>query len=196
MHIRLASEADAPAILGIYAPFVRGTAITFEESVPGLAEFAGRVCDTLAYAPWLVLEDGNAIQGYAYGSKFRPRAAYRWTIETTVYIRPEGQGRGLGRALYTALLGCLTAQGFASATGGVALPNDASIRLHDWAGFERVGTFRAAGFKLGAWRDVLWFQKMLRPSDPEPAETLPTDRAAALAEWRSAIEAGEALLRR
>ena len=196
MRIRLASEADASAILAVYAPFVRETAITFEEAVPSEAEFASRVRDTLVYAPWLVVEEGDEILGYAYGSRFRPRVAYRWTIETTVYIRPAAQGRGLGRALYAALLGCLAAQGYRSATGGVALPNDASMRLHEWAGFERVGVFRAAGFKLGAWRDVMWFQKMLREPARVPAETLPIAWATGLPEWRRAIEGGEVLIRR
>ncbi len=196
MQLRLGREDDAAAMLAIYAPFVRTTAISFELEPPDLAEFCQRIRDTLEYAPWLVCDHGGAIAGYAYGSKFRPRAAYRWTIEVTVYVSPAYHRRGVGRALYTALLNCLRCQGFQTATAGIALPNDASIRLHESVGFRPVGVFHAAGFKLGAWHDVAWYERSLGDRGPSPNEPVPTAAAMNLPGWRNAMQSGQEVLNR
>ena len=103
MLIRSAKPEDAPALLGIYAPYVRDTAITFEYEAPSEAEFARRISDTLKKYPYLVLEDGGEVLGYAYASVFKARAAYAWAVETTIYLRRDAHGKGYGRLLYTAL---------------------------------------------------------------------------------------------
>ncbi|HMC41979.1 MAG TPA: GNAT family N-acetyltransferase, partial [Acidimicrobiales bacterium] len=109
MDIRVAREADAAGIQAIYAPVVTETAISFETEPPGVAEMARRVAETLPEHPWLVLDDAGAILGYAYGHRFAARAAYLWSVETSVYLRPEARGRGAGRALYAALIAILRA---------------------------------------------------------------------------------------
>jgi phosphinothricin acetyltransferase len=168
--IRVAREADAPAIAAIYAPFVESTAISFEMEPPSAREMSARVSSTLQSYPWLVLEADGAIRGYAYASALRTRAAYRWSVETTVYVRNDQHRGGVGRALYTALLGCLATQGFVAAYGGITLPNPASVRFHEALGFACVGVFPSVGYKLGAWHDVGFYQRLLapRPEHPEP----------------------------
>jgi phosphinothricin acetyltransferase len=119
---------------------------------------------------WLVLEDDGRVVGYAYGIPWRPRAAYRWACEVSVYLE-RGRGRtGAGRALYAALLPRLAARGYRTALAGMTLPNDASVGLHRALGFEPVGTFRRVGYKHGAWHDVAWAQIMLAGGDEPPAE--------------------------
>ena len=194
LRLRTARDADAAGMLAIYEPFVRTTAISFELEPPDLTEFTRRVRETREYAPWLVCESDGAIAGYAYGSKFRPRPAYRWTIEVTVYVSPAFHRRGIGRALYEALLGCVRAQGYQGATAGIALPNDASIRLHESVGFRPIGVFHAAGFKLGAWHDVAWYELTLGSRGTAPAEPLTTANAQQTDEWHHALARGESLI--
>lgn len=204
MRLRPATDADAPAMLGIYAPFVRSTAISFELDPPAPAEFARRLRENREHAAWLVCADDSPdttsagrppIAGYAYGSRFRPRPAYRWSIEVTVYIHPAHHRRGIGLALYTSLLACLRVQGFQTATAGIALPNPASVRLHERLGFTSVGVFHAAGFKFAAWHDVLWMELALGDRPASPRETLTTAQAERTPEWSRAIAAGQALLK-
>ena len=123
--------------------------------------------------PWFVGEEEGSIVGYAASSAFRTRPAYRWTVETGVYLAPEAQGRGIGAALLLRLLDTLTRQGFVSAVGAIALPNDASIALHEKLGFTRSGTYHGVGYKMGEWLDVGLWQKELAPRDRTPAEPLP-----------------------
>jgi phosphinothricin acetyltransferase len=178
--IRLATESDAPACRRIYAPNVTHTAISFELEVPSVEEMARRIASKLPRFPWLVLEDGADVLGYAHGSTYRDRPAYQWSVEVSVYVAAEARGRGVGRRLYTALLALLRSQGFVSAYAGIALPNDASVRLHESMGFTPIGVYRNAGFKLGQWRDVGWWQLELQEPPPEPAPPLPTPDGAAL----------------
>lgn len=185
--IRLATEADAPAMLAIYTPYVRETAISFEAEPPPIEEFTQRVRSTLEYAPWLACVERGQVAGYAYGGRWRPRAAYRWTIETTVYVARARHGRGVGRALYRALLACLKVQGFRTATAGITLPNDASVRLHERVGFEPVGVFHAAGHKFGRWHDVGWYELALGARVPDPPETIPTIEASLDPGWSAAL---------
>lgn len=133
--VRPAHERDAAAMLAIYAPVVEHTAISFEDAVPSLAEFTARLRKYLEGWRAFVAEDGGAVVGYAYGSAHRERAAYRWSVETTVYVAAGQHRRGVGRALYQTLLPELAAAGFCNVYAGVALPNDASVaapgrRLH------------------------------------------------------------------
>jgi len=167
-------ERDAAICRDIYAPFVTDTWVTFEEEVPTVEEFRGRMTATMVTHPWLVFEADGRVVGYAYASKLRPRAAYRWTAEVTIYLAASHRGAGIGRRLYTELLERLRRQGFHMACGGVALPNEASVGLHRALGFEPVGVYRQVGWKAGAWHDVSWWQMELRPAgDAAPAELLP-----------------------
>lgn len=172
-RIRFATEGDAEAVAAIYAPVVRDSAVSFELVPPDGAEFRRRMREVLALAPWLVLEEEGSIAGYAYASAFRARPAYRFTVETTVYVRADARGRGVGRALYDDLLPRLVRQGFRRAVAGVTLPNPASVRLHEAAGFTPCGVFRRVGFKFGAWHDVGFWERELAPPVDEPPEPRP-----------------------
>lgn len=145
----------------MYRPFVESTSVSFETAVPSLDEFAVRVEKALGGWAWLVAETSAGVAGYAYGTRWRDRPAYARTVETSVYVSAEFQGRGFGRALYHALLEDLTVKGFHTAVAGIALPNGASEALHRALGFEKVGVFRAVGWKFGAWHDVSWWQRPL-----------------------------------
>lgn len=179
--IRVARPEDAAALIAIYGPVVRDTAISFEEEVPARSEMERRVRDTLPGLPWLVLSqdrpEGEFVLGYACASPHRVRAAYRWSVEVGIYLGPEARNIGLGRALYRVLLEVLERQGYLNALGGVGLPNPASVRLHESLGFERIATYKEVGFKRGAWHDVGWWQLRLgslpeRPAEPRPFSEL------------------------
>ena len=179
MRIRPADPVlDAAACAELYEPFVRKTAISFEEDPPSEAEIARRMRDTLVRYPWLVAEVDGALAGYAYASAHRERAAYRWAVDVAVYVDPAHQRHGIGRALYEALLERLAAQGFRMACAGITLPNPASVALHERVGFERVGVYRRIGWKFEQWPDVAWYQRPLMPAggDP-PAEPGPPSSA-------------------
>lgn len=181
MQIRLATASDAGSVRAIYAPIVESTAISFELDVPSEDEIAARITGRQPAHPWLVAtadatedaDDAGAVLGYAYAGRFSGRAAYDWSVETSVYVASSAQGRGVGRSLYEALLAVLSAQGYRQAMAGIALPNPASITLHEKAGFEPVGVYRAAGWKLGAWHDVWWWQRALAPAGTPPAPVVP-----------------------
>jgi len=170
------AERDAEACRDIYAPYVRDTAVSFEEAVPSVEDFEGRIRKTTAAYPWIVMEVGGKVVGYAYASQHRPRAAYRWTAEVTVYIDSHHHRDGIGRRLYTELLGRLRRQGFRLAVAGITLPNPGSVGLHVAMGFEPVGVYERVGWKTGAWHDVGWWQLDLQPgTTSEPQETLPPE---------------------
>jgi L-amino acid N-acyltransferase YncA len=168
--VRAASEEDAAACAAIYAPYVRDTAITFELEPPSAAEMAERIAAASRDHAWLVFEEGGRVVGYAYGSRFHPRAAYRWACEVSVYLELGRRRTGAGRALYEALLARLTERGFRIAVAGTTLPNEASVGLHRAMGFEPVGTYRRIGYKHGAWHDVAWTQLMLASGEGQPRE--------------------------
>ena len=173
--IRLATGADAPGIHAIYAPIVRDTVISFELEAPGAAELARRVEGTLAKYPWIVWEDREGIAGYAYAAEHRERLAYQWSVDVSCYVHERARRRGVGRALYEALKRVLREQGFRNAFAGIALPNEASVALHQAVGFEALGHYRNVGFKLGAWRDSVWLQCPLGdlPASPSVPRRLP-----------------------
>jgi L-amino acid N-acyltransferase YncA len=179
MSIRPATQADAAAIAAIYGAWVRDGYATFETTPPDAAEFGRRMLSP-PRLPWLVAESvaagsgpvqsGATVLGFAYAARHRERAAYRWSADVSVYLAADACGRGIGRALYGELLPIVASLGYVSAFAGIALPNPASVRLHESMGFEPVGVYRDVGFKLGAWRDVGWWQRRLQ--DPPPAEPL------------------------
>lgn len=169
MQLRLAVPGDAAGMLGIYAPIVAASAITFEYEVPTADAFSARIENTLQQYPWLVAEEDGKIAGYAYAGRFRERAAYQWCCETSVYIHPEFKRLGLARQLYTDLFGRLSEMGMLNAYAVITLPNPESVALHRSMGFAETGILHKAGFKLGAWYDVLLMEKMLglHPENPE-----------------------------
>lgn len=177
--VRPATIDDAPACVAIYAPYVRDTTITFEAEVPTVAEMATRIDKVQAAYEWLVLETDNAgVIGYAYAGEFKSRAAYRWSVETSVYLASSQRGGGGGRLLYTELLRRLAARGYRRAFAGITLPNDASIAFHHAFGFTDAGVFRRVGWKLNEWRDVAWLQADLLPPEldadpPDEPRTAP-----------------------
>ena len=173
--VRDATPADAGDIAAIYAPVVGKTAISFEETPPGPGEIARRMRAT-PRLPWLIADDAGRVAGYAYASVHRARPAYRWSADSSVYLDPRYRSRGLGRLLYEHLINEVSNLGYMSLFAGIALPNDASVGLHEAMGFRPVGVFRDVGYKLGAWRDVGWWQLPLCEGPPSPDDPLP---------WRS-----------
>ena len=170
MIVRPVSPDDASAIAAIYRPYVTDTAITFELDPPDAAEFRRRIETITATHPWLVAEREGAVLGYAYGSTYRTRAAYRWVAETGIYLAGTAHGHGIGRALYTALLDELERRGFVAALGVMTAGNPASTALHERLGFRHVGTQPGIGFKQGAWHDVVFWQRDLAPRVDAPPE--------------------------
>ena len=170
--VRLANTSDAAAIAAIYRPYVEQSHFTFEESAPDAAEIAGRMANPLH--PWLVAELDGRLLGYASTSAMRDRAAYRWSVETGIYLAREAQGRGIGRQLLAAHLDLLQRHGFVTAIAGIALPNEASVALHEKLGFALLGVERGVGFKLGRWLDVGRWQRDLAPRRVDPGEPHPS----------------------
>ena len=166
MSVRVALEEDASAIAAIYAPYVLETAISFEEEPPSDDEMRSRIAATLPTHPFLVFEEGGQVVGYAYAGAHAPRAAYRWSANTSVYAATNQHRRGIGRALYVELLTILRRQGFHSLFAGITLPNDKSVGLHEAMGFAHLGTYREAGFKFERWYDVGWWRLGLTDGPP------------------------------
>ncbi len=173
MTLRLATPADGAACAAIYRPYVERSVISFELEAPAAEELAARISRVVARTPWLVAEVDGTVRGYAYGSRHRERAAYDWTVETTVYVDEAFARRGIGRACMTGLLAVLRLQGFQLAVAGVTLPNPGSVGLHRALGFERIGEFRAIGYKFGRWHGVEWFGLELGPRPDQPAPVRP-----------------------
>lgn len=163
--VRPATAADAAACLAIYEPYVRQTAISFETEVPTVSQMAGRIADFAATHAWLVLERDGEVLGYAYGHRLGERAAYDWSCETSIYVAPAARGLGVGRTLYGALLEQLAQRGYRRAFALIALPNPASIAIHESFGFQTVGVLRRVGWKFDTWHDVAWMQCDLVPGD-------------------------------
>jgi phosphinothricin acetyltransferase len=179
MNIRVANASDAQAICAIYTPIVTDTIISFELAPPTVDEMQGRITKTLESLPWLVNLDAQLrVNGYAYASRHRERAAYQWSVDVSAYVREDARRMGVGRGLYEALCAELSALGYFQAFAGIALPNAASVALHESVGFVPIGVYRDVGFKAGAWRDVGWWQKALRPlAEPTPLKAFGADGA-------------------
>lgn len=160
--IRPATSADADAICAIYNPYVTDTTISFEETPVSPAEMTQRIADVAAAdLPWLVMVEEGEIIGYAYATKWRVRPAYRYSVESSVYLDGHCAGRGLGRALYEALLAQLRQRELHLVIAGIALPNEASVRLHERLGYRKVAHFNEVGLKFGGWVDVGYWQLQL-----------------------------------
>lgn len=170
MQVRDATPSDAQACADAYAPYVDGTAITFELDPPSAAEMAERIATAQRAHAWLVFEDEGRVVGYSYAGEMKSRAAYRWSCEVSVYLEAGRRRTGAGRALYEALFDRLVERGYRTAVAGLTLPNEASTRLHRALGFETVGTYRRIGWKHGQWHDVAWLQRELAAGTDPPAE--------------------------
>ncbi len=160
--IRTATAEDAVGIAPIYNHYIDATWVTFETEPVSVDDMAQRIRETLDLPlPWLIAEEGGKVAGYAYASKWKGRCAYRFSVESTIYLHPDATGRGLGVRLYSALIDAIKAVSMRSVIGGIALPNDASIRLHERLGFKKVGHFEKVGFKHEQWVDVGYWQLQL-----------------------------------
>lgn len=177
--LRLATPADAAELVQIYAPFVASedrtlSDVSFEYEVPSVEEFAGRIRDISAMYPYLVCEEEGRLIGYAYAHPYIQRAAYQWGAEVTIYLAPAGQGKGLGRVLYTALEELLRRQGVVVLYACVTASNEHSVKMHEAMGYKIIGRFNNTGFKQGHWLDMVWLEKRLAelPAAPQPLKAI------------------------
>jgi L-amino acid N-acyltransferase YncA len=193
--IRVATELDAQAIAGIYAPAVTEGSISFELSPPDAEEMRRRILAVLPRYPWLVYESSNAVLGYVYATTHSDRAAYRWSVDVSAYIRQDAHRRGIAKALYTALFEILVLQGYRNAYAGATLPNQASVHLHEAMGFEQVGVYHEVGYKFGKWHDVAWFERPLAERVLEPPEPVAFPTIATSREVTAALARAEGLVR-
>ena len=171
--IRPAREADVPSLLAIYRPYVEETFISFEFEPPSEEEFTRRLRSIQAKFPYLLAEREGEILGYTYAAPFKERPAYRWAVETTIYLRRDCRGQGLGRALYQALEDRLVRQNVQNLNACIAYPHPESIAFHTAMGFRMVGRFEKCGYKLGAWRDMVWMEKHVGGHADPPPPLLP-----------------------
>jgi len=166
IEIRAAIPADSSALVEIYNPYVAETTITFEETALDASKMAARIAEAdAAGLPFLLADIGGAPAGFAYATKWKGRCAYRHTAETTVYVKHDRWRCGVGKALYTQLLERLQHAGTHTAIGGIALPNESSIALHERLGFVKVAQFREVGFKFNQWIDVGYWQLLFSDGD-------------------------------
>jgi len=194
-RIRLAGLHDAEAIAGIYRPFVERTTISFETEPPAREEMERRISETMTSHPWLVCEVGGQVAGYAYATRHRARAAYQWSVDTSVYVDEKHWRMGIGRGLYASLFPILAVQGFCNAFAGIALPNPGSVGLHESIGFTPIGVYERVGYKLGGWRDVGWWQRPLTALETPPAQQLNVKAVQDRPDWSSLLATGEAIVR-
>jgi L-amino acid N-acyltransferase YncA len=194
-RIRFAEASDAAAIAAIYAPNVEATANSFELVLPSVEEMARRLAQISSQYPWLVCDMDGRVAGYVYACQHRERAAYRWAVDVTVYVDATFRRRGVGRGLYTSLLELLRLQGYTKAFAGITLPNAGSVGVHESVGFGPVAVYEKVGHKLGAWRDVGWWQFDLRSDDAEPAEPVPIGQLLGTPAAAAAIANGERFLK-
>ena len=191
--IRLATPADAAQCAAIYAPHVRDSAVSFETDPLSADEVAQRIETTLQRFPWLVCVAGSEVIGYAYAGAHRQRAAFQWSVEVSVYVKDGHHRQGVGKALYTSLFACLRVLGYYNAYAVIALPNDASVALHESLGFRHVGTLTDVGYKMGKWHTVGYWELALRDRSA-PAPPVGVAEESETEVWREAVASGEALL--
>ncbi|MDO4541564.1 MAG: GNAT family N-acetyltransferase [Bacillota bacterium] len=172
-NLRLVTPSDAEEILNIYAPYILNTAVSFEEAVPSIGSFTQKIKDISSVYPYIVAEDDKGIAGYAYAGPHMSRAAYRWNVETSIYLDSQKRRQGLGRLLYTALFAILKLQNIENIYACITYPNPESIGFHQSMGFIEVGHFPQCGFKAEAWQDIVWLGKRLGNGSPPHGEFIP-----------------------
>ena len=170
--IRVAEDRDAPAILHLYSFYIEHTAFTFEYEIPTEEDFTLRIQKYLYHYPWIICELDGALAGYAYAGKHRERKAYQWSVESSVYVHNNFQGRGIAGRLYDTLFEMLRRQGIVNVYAGITQPNDKSVGFHRKYGFKEVGVYKNIGYKLGKWHDVMWMFYALSQHPPAPADPI------------------------
>ncbi|HCR82631.1 GNAT family N-acetyltransferase [Muricomes intestini] len=171
--IRMASLKDARGILDIYAPYVTDSANSFEYEVPHLRKFRRRMLGIMEKFPYLVAEEKGKIIGYCYACSFKDRAAYDWSVETTIYIGQGYKSRGIGRKLYQKLEEILVEQHILNLNACITYPNPESIAFHEKMGYETAAHFHRCGYKAGMWYDMIWMEKMLGRHETAPLPVIP-----------------------
>lgn len=181
IHIRTASPEDAGQIRDLYAYYVLHTAITYEYEVPSPEEMRERIEHTLRKYPYIVAEEKGKILGYAYAGSFKQRAAYDWSVETSIYVSKDARGRGIGKGLLDLMEGILKAQNILNVNACIAVPEEKedqyltfdSVRFHEKMGYEPVGTFHKCACKFDRWYNMIWMEKMLGGHSTPPAPFIP-----------------------
>lgn len=184
MAVRIAIEADIPAILEIYAPYVENTAYSFEYEAPTLEVLCLRFREITARFPWLVWEEDGRVLGYAYASAPFSRAAYQWCGEVSIYLHPCAHRKGIGRKLYTALERLLTVQGYQTVYAIITASNGGSLAFHAALGYRELARMPDCGFKMGRWQDVIWMEKRLKPVEIPSRTPVP---------WRQLVQSNSIL---
>src|SRR4029079_9539968 len=193
--IRLAVDGDAAAVAAIYAPCVDGNATSFEAEPPSADEMRRRIAETTEMYPWLVCDCDGVRACYSYAPWHRTRLAYRWSVETSVYVDPRFRRCGVARGLYTSLFAILAAQGYVNAYAGITLPNARSVVFHEALGFLPLTVYRGIGFKLGQWHDVGWWHLLLQPHPTSAENPTPVEELRRQPGWDALVSAGEPLVR-
>lgn len=182
--IRMATKADVKEILDIYAPYVNNTAISFEYDVPSVEEFTDRIINISKQYPYIVAIDSNRIIGYAYASSFNKRVAYDWAVETTIYLRQNCRGKGIGKKLYLALEEILKRQNILNLNACIAYTStenayltNTSMYFHEHLGYKKIGHFTKCGYKFGSWYDMIWMEKIIGEHSETPKSVIP------ISEW-------------
>lgn len=194
-NLRLAATEDGADIAEIYRPIVVSTPISFEVEPPDKQETERRIQKTLLAYPWLVYENQGRVIGYAYASQHRERAAYRWSVDTSVYVHSDFRRCGIGRGLYVSLFRILAAQSYFNAYAGITLPNPSSVALHESVGFQAVGVYRKVGYKLGVWHDVGWWELALKPPVAVPQAPMTLAQVQRDPSWPGLLMAGLSCIR-
>ena len=183
LTLRMAAPEDAAALLKIYGPYVRSTAISYEYDVPTVEEFAARIANTLRDYPYLVAEAQGEVAGYAYAGRLHPRKAYDWTVETSIYVRQDLRGQHIGQRLYDELERLLKRQNVLSVNACIAYPEVEdeyltrnSVRFHERMGYTMIGHFHRCAYKFGHWYDMVWMEKALAEFPETPAPFIPLPR--------------------
>jgi len=167
--IRSALSSDASSILDIYAPYIANTAVSFETEVPSVEDFTQRIMGNQESCPWLVYESGGLIAGYAYASKHRDRAAYQWSLESSVYVNEGFRQQGIATKLYQTLFQILKYQGCRNLYAGITLPNEKSVNFHQKMGFNKIADYKNIGYKFNSWHTVGWYELQLNDYSDAPA---------------------------
>lgn len=162
--IRTANIDDAQSLVDIYNYYILHTIVTFEEEVVTADEIKERLLSAKGKIPWLVYEKDGDVCGYAHASGWKSRCAYKHSLESTIYLKPDRIGQGIGMLLYSELIEQIKQLGYRAVIGGISLPNPASIALHEKLGFEKIGHFKEVGYKFSEWIDVGYWELLMNKS--------------------------------